>query len=741
MARVLDLDLAAQQDRTAIARQAGAVASAAYKAAPKRPIALYGSLLVALMLWIIPIRYQLRTWFTLSTTILAAAMVAGAKTGLERWQDELEDAEDDQAYSKAVRRQAIQQVTTTQRYTEATAARLQVSGILPDHLKEGDLVDPQVAKQADFDDFKQMMGLRDKPGADTPALPDDTNDDGVVAASPSKYRFFKRKNAQSSTTERCVDLNGHTHYAGLPIVDVALEMAKESRGCIGVGPTGTGKSQLLKQAIAAQDRLCPATDFTVFAHKSSNQSRGERLDYCGLEDSDDLYLLTASMNGPRLEEAATRFHQRLISLQGIMERGSQVPSVVVIDQINQGIKAANKAERQAARLAAEDEEGDGYYPYKHLEEIYKDDLSTMLVDGREKCVKAWVFGHANTNEALGLGHQIKENVFYLGLGRDGIYSAVLNPLKNDRFIAVTAERQHLIATFQEYITAHKEYGSPVNVVLALTNCGHEGWRLVVLPQLSDPDPITLGVTNPKASTHTQAINAADAPAPPVTTAPPSPDTTEVDAARRALDAQFNNTDKTAQYSPAQTRTATQFIQWLKQRRHDFIDAQGLLDPETVSYAYDGVRSLEAMHAILQMIVDLGYGAWETHPHTHERAWRLKGAVPILVAPAERQEPAPPVAIPPSENTPELKPLPGGITEEMFKLVLFYLNQKQPTSLLTPNGFLTGSHKLSHKDSDHKMTTAQMRMVLKYLDTLGVVKFPKSTDSQFTFLGFPKPPDA
>ena len=564
-------------------------------------------------------------------------------------------------------------------------------------------------------------------GKETPLVEGDIDGDGVTdTGNEGKYRVFFRKNAQTGQRERCIDLKGHTHYAGLPIVNVAEEMARESRGCIGIGPTGTGKSELLKQAISAQQRVDETSDFSVFAHKSANTARGETLDYCGLENSQDLYLLTASMSGEVLSDAAANLYSRLKVLDGLMEAGSKVPSVVVIDQVNQGLVAAEKAERQGARSEEDD------IPFPYLTETYKESLCTLLVDGREKGIKAWVFGHANTNEALGMAHQIKENVFYLGLGRDGIYSAITNVLKDDRFIAIAPIRKALAEKLETYLQAHKQHGNPVNIVLAITNCGSEGWRLVVLPQLPPPEPITLGVTNPPATGKRPRASKQEQ----TKSLPPAPDTPAIqtiDAMKAALEQSINASPEKV-YPPELTAKATSFIRWIKQNRHNYIDSQGLLDPQVVAFAFDGASGVEEMELILQLITDLGYGAFEEHPHTSFLCWRLQGEKPTysqLTPQAAENTPAP---------LQELEPLPGDISEAQFNLVLHYLAQKQIGVRLTPNGFLTSCHRLVKKESSEKMTTADMRVVLCYLHQKGIVEFPSQGCQSFQFIGFPMQPE-
>ncbi|MEM9803844.1 MAG: ATP-binding protein [Cyanobacteria bacterium P01_D01_bin.56] len=734
MARLFDLNFYEPDDRRWLAQQTGLVLRTVYTATPKRALVLYGALLLGLLLWFVPVRYKFRPWLSLTFTTLAATIVAGAQTGLERWQDEIDAFEEDATYQQALHRTAVEAVHTTQQYAKVQAARLEATEGLPHYLLEEDLVDPVIAEQAEFREFKRMMGVKDTDASieeiPNALLAGDSNGDGLAPQPKGTLKFSRVYNKKKRKKELHVDLTGHSHYAGVPIVNLAQEMATESRGCIGVGPTGTGKSTLLRHAIAAQYAIDESTDFTVIEHKASNRAKGETHNFCGLEQSKDFYELSASMNGPDLAGAARQFYRRLYALQGVMSRGSLVPSVVIIDQINQGLKAASKAGSYASRQ--EEEQG---YPVE-LDAIYKDDVASFLVDGRELGLKAWVFGHANTNEALGLEHQIKENVFYIGLGRDGNYSAVLNPLKGDRFIALKEDRTRLAEQLQEYLKAHAEYGSPVNVVLTITSCGGQGWRLVVLPQLPEPEPIHLGVTNPPASTRYQPPKTS----PPVASDPqPDAETSAVhsqdldaEAMRQALEQRLNPKAQFTQYTSEHKQIALTFVKWVKQHRHDYIDAQGLLDPETVAAAFVGVTSTEQMELILQLITDLGYGNFERHPHTGSTAWRLKGELPV-----GSNTPAGPTRPIVSEATePDLEPLPAQITEAKFNAILGYLSQKQIGIRLKPNEFLTGCHDLIRKDSPTKCSTKDVRLVLFYLHQKGIVDFPNLEAQQFQLIGFP-----
>ena len=611
-----------------------------------------------------------------------------------------------------------------------TAARLSLSDVLPEHLVEPDLQAPQA--DADFEEFKAFMGdalpvgkpTQNRPSAAATApIEGDDNGDGVIPLPASDYRFYTRPNPQTGVEERCVSLQGHTHYAGVPIVNLAAEMAQESRSCIGVGSTGTGKSELIKQAIAAQHSIDETTDFTVFAHKSANSARGEKLNYCGLENSKDCYVLTASMNGPVLEAAATAVYHRLLALQGVMEAGSQVPSVLVIDQVNQGILAAEKAERWISRQNEGLKKEEQYTPYPHLAETYSEDLATILVDGREKLVKTWAFGHANTNKALGLDQQIKENVFYIGLGRANNYSAVANPLKDNRFIEAQQDRDRLRQDLETYLKAHREYGSPVNVVLAITDCGNLGWRLVVLSQLEKAEPIPLGFTNPPKNGIALYGETEENPS-----EPEPMNKTEVEAARQALINQEKE-DTTQQYSKDQIQIAINFIHWLEENAADVVDSYGLIDPELAAFGFTEVHSKEELELILELLTEEGKGKWETHPHTNTLVWRRLGQPysPFFQAETHSKK------IEGTASEPTLDPLPPGIPEEMFDcFVDEYLSKLHCGESRKVHKFVSNSYKLANR---HNMKVLHARLILNYLHSKGIVDFPDLEGESFTFLGF------
>ena len=142
MERILQLNKLDNEDRSWLGGQTAQLFLALFRAAPKRAIILYGGTLIALLLWLVPIRYKVRPTLTLSLTLTAAGILAATQSELERWQKQIEATEADTDYQTALHRQATEAVLTTQQYAIVTAARLNASQVLPEYLIEPDLQDP-----------------------------------------------------------------------------------------------------------------------------------------------------------------------------------------------------------------------------------------------------------------------------------------------------------------------------------------------------------------------------------------------------------------------------------------------------------------------------------------------------------------------------------------------------------------------------------------------------------------------
>ena len=705
MVNVLDLDFSEKRVQQATAQLIGTAARSLYDASPKRALVGYGGLLLGLGLWLSPLSQKLNPRVTLPFTIAAAAAIAISQSKLEDLQDDIDEADDDKALRRALKQSSVEAVETTRHYAQTAQSRLAHSQTLPAHLIEPDLL-PAEGQPAlpmgkpSIAEFEAFLG-------ESPAAP--ANPSSEVEASPAiahDYKFGTRKNAQTGLTETTVDLAGLTEYAGLPIVDLAFDMAVDSRGCMGIGSTGCGKSELLKQAIAAQYKLDENSDFTIFAHKSANTSRGESLDYAGLERSKDCFVFTASQTGDRLSSAAFAFESQLNALNNLIESGSAVPSVVVIDQSNQGLMACDKAAREAKREFDNDEEAKGQPDFKYLKEDYQSFINTVLVDGREKLVKAWTFGHANTNKSTGVEHQVKQNIFFVGLGRAGNYAAAWNPLKSDLFIADKFKREELSNQLSQYLQKHESYGAPANVVIAVTNCGNQGWRVIVLPQYAPVQPIGLSVVNPALDESDENFT------------PEAVTVTEdqsIEAARKQL-------EKSAGYTEQQVSTARAFVKWFQINHRTQLDSRGYLDPQSTWADFPDTRSPSELEICLQILADQGAGKFSTDPTTGNLKWKPSDR---LIPKAEQR----PRAI--VKNAPAVTQTTTLISKEALAAIFEHLENKQVGAIYTPKGFLDSSSKLRPL---HGITSEQLQTVLDYLEKKGVVQTIGQRKQQFQYLG-------
>ena len=87
--------------------------------------------------------------------------------------------------------------------------------------------------------------------------------------------------------------------------------------------------------------------------------------------------------------------------------------------------------------------------------------------------------------------------------------------------------------------------------------------------------------------------------------------------RAALEQSINASPEHV-YSSELTAKATRFIRWIKQNRHNYIDSQGLLDPQVVAFAFDGVSGVEEMDQT-QTLPD----RWSCVESTCERPFRVE----------------------------------------------------------------------------------------------------------------------
>ncbi|MFG6107694.1 hypothetical protein U2F10_36065 [Leptothoe sp. EHU-05/26/07-4] len=740
--RILNTDFLNPTERntllTSAQSQTGTFAAYLWETLPKREIVYYTGLISGLILWLWPLGTTLRPAYKLAMLIGAAGLVAASADALDNYQDELDDHREKHVTKRAITLQNAETVELSTQYAAATQKRLVSNSALPEHLVEADLAVPQQKEADDVsgdDGFVEFVKGAEAMRSELDPSEVEGGAAALVAASvkalpAQKLKFGTRTNPRTKQKERVVDLTGHTSYCGLPIVDLAHEIAIDARGCLVVAPTGCGKSELQKRSIRAQWEYHAQTNFTIFAHKNRNQKTGEGLDFAGMEDTKDLFVFTASQRGEKLLSAALDLKARLQSIDSWIDTGCEVPHVVVIDQTNQGIVAAANAQREANLR-------EDYEILASFENDYVSTIRTGLIDGRTQLVKIWSFAHANTNEALGIGHQFKTNVSYTGMGRAGNYSAVSSPLKTKFYVDDDETRKQLLIDLATYLEAHKQNKSPVNVVVALTNAGHDGWRLIVLPQPEAVQPIDFSATNPSKDDF-DGDGLPDVPLPsdsaPTTTSEEASPVTPSEA-RITFESLLN-----VKYTDEQKRTATEFVQWIKINSRDYVDAHGLIDPQEVWPVFPDVASPEELEAILNLIIELEGGAYEAHPINGDQYFRLKGyrsnrerygATSSLI---DSQEIVWKSDVPESTQealTPE-KVNPGGITDEVFTIILAQMMQLARGVIMTPSEFINTSNQLK---SVIKLKVGILREVLVYLDSKKVVVFPEKNEPDFQFLGF------
>jgi len=328
-------------------------------------------------------------------------------------------------------------------------------------------------------------------------------------------RLVRKKERPNDKTEKTfIDLKGLTSYCGIPIEDLAQEVVDSDKGFLGVGPSGAGKTEFIKRLVYLQWLKDKTTDYNLFTHKDD----GDALDYAGLEACQNCYVMPSTQRGDKLRAIARKVESQIKVLTRMLDGQPSVPMVVIYDQSNSGIKACNNASRMGKdemiqhnrTCDPEDKWDTRTWDFQDLPRLYDDLIESGWLDGRSKGFRVWNFSHLNTTSGTGQDHQVKEGVYYIGLGRKTITSALYNPVKNDLFIPDNAERKELKERLETFMKHHRSIGSPANVVIAITDYGGEGWKIVVLPQQEARLPrIELGPTNPPIDASSYEYDRAD----------------------------------------------------------------------------------------------------------------------------------------------------------------------------------------------------------------------------------------
>lgn len=697
----LDTDLLSRDVRHRIAHTLGTLARTTWNAAPKRALSLYGAAIAGAFLVFYPVErgfysktgleYRWPPALGLLMTSTGLTLIGSAYAGLNAYQDELDEAEDDHQFEHQLKRQAFQDAEVSRVYAAVSEVKLQNNANLPDHMKEPGLVDPAIAQKQELEEFKALMGVADE---DVPTV---TKTKGFRRGNIDGFEFSTRKNSTTKATEQCVSLQGKRKWCGVPIENPIPRFLADDRSLLGYGTTGVGKSAFLEAIISAAYQKDESTDFVAFAHKSGNAARGESVSMAGLEKTQDLYTVTNTMNGDALISATTRLMSRVNTLEALLEEGSLVPSFVLIDEGNEGTKALGKAARKYVEMnTTENDQGKPIKPDKpSWQEDYADFIETLIVDGRSKAVRGVVFGHMTTNKS-GITAEARNQTYTIALGRNGIYGSIEKLLSDSRYITMRDTRETLKQEFATYLKKHTAKGSPVNVVLALTNIGGQ-WRLIVLPQSWNIQPIVPNVVNPALDEDYGFEDTTNV-----------DDVTEVPA-RLPVDATQQN-DPLACYSPEQKQLAIDFLEWFKAHSDILNDGTGYLDLRVPLRCWPAVTNMSQLEMVLEVLETRGYGEFYEDSITHALYWKMYSRT-------KRQEQAEKVSPQPDVDADNLD-IPDGISLKAFRYCVKKLFELQVGSIWTVSDFYrkAGSLRLNHKlkveDVHRMLLSSSLKKVIK-----------------------------
>ncbi|ESA37856.1 hypothetical protein N836_35135 [Leptolyngbya sp. Heron Island J] len=675
---------------------------ACWDATPKRALSLYGAAISGAFLVFYPVErgfysktgleYRWPPALGLMMTSAGLTLIGSAYAGLNAYQNELDEAEDDHQFEHQLKRQAYQDAEVSRVYAAVSEVKLQNNANLPDHMKEPGLVDPAISQKQEVEEFKALMGVAD--GEDVPAA---TKTKGFRRGTIDGFEFTTRKNSTTKATEQCVSLQGKRKWCGVSIENPIPRFLADDRSLLGYGTTGVGKSAFLEAIISAAYQKDESTDFVAFVHKSGNTARGESVSMAGLENTQDLYTVTNTMHGQALINATTRLMSRVNTLEALLEDGSLVPSFVLIDEGNEGTKALGKAARKYVEMnTTEDERGKPIKPDKpSWQEDYADFIETLIVDGRSKAVRGVVFGHMTTNKS-GITAEARSQTYTIALGRNGIYGSIEKLLSDARYITMKETRETLKQEFNTYLKKHTAKGSPVNVVLALTNIGGQ-WRLIVLPQSWNIQPLVPNVVNPALDEDYGFEETPNVAA-----------VTEV-APRLPVDATQQN-DPLACYSPEQKQLASDFLQWFKANSDILNDGTGLLDLRVPLRCWAAVTSMSQLEMVLEVLETRGYGEFHEDPITHALYWRMYSRT-------KRQEQAK-KASPQSKVDTDNLDIPEGISLKAFRYCVKKLFELQVGSTCTVSDFyrkatsLRINHELKVEDVHRMLLSNSLKKVIE-----------------------------
>ena len=312
-----------------------------------------------------------------------------------------------------------------------------------------------------------------------------------IAAEPrSRFDYFPGEVRGKKVS--CIDLSSVDSYCGIPVVDLAEDIARDDKTTFLIGITGSGKSQLTARAIGLAHQYKPLTDGAVITHKSPNRRDGEVFNYAGLEDSDEYWIVAGEGSSAyehqqeieRLESFVNRAYANLKH-----GRSAESPSLLVIDEYGNGLVAIN--------IISDGLVAEGKKPVStQLEAYYGNCVRKINTQGNSNKVRGLITSHDSITEELNMSVGERRNARFVYLGRGSQLDSIELTLDPTRKMMSKYEAAELNTLVSQYKTAHRQMGSPENVVLALTNVASVGWRLVIVSQNLEVPRINATAVNP-----------------------------------------------------------------------------------------------------------------------------------------------------------------------------------------------------------------------------------------------------
>ena len=507
--------------------------------APKRGLTYYSGLLLVLLLWIVPKAFetgnqqmtgqpQRQTEQRVPSSIalpLAVIAAAGAGFVAEKLNEYsvILDAEQEALSERAIEVEAANtSVRRTKLNADVAHTQHQIYEALPVAVAAQLRPAPQQRRQSAEEEAKDLAdsiagnlkvkgkeAMAEGTASDTTAslipftLSQDQyspNSDGVgytasygtiIAASDHKTCRYYRANIRGKDS-LCIDLKNEASYCGLPIVDLADDIARDDKTCFLIGITGSGKSQLTARTISLAHQRKPLTDGAVITHKSPNKKQGEVFNYAGLETSDEYWIVAGEATGSyELEQEIEALKSFVYRAIGDLKNGRsyESPSLLVIDEYGNGLEAIG--------IISQGLVADGHKPIaSQLSALYESCVRKIITQGNSNGVRALITSHDSINDELNMSVGQRRNARFVFLGRGAELDSIETTLDPTRKMMTPDESAELRALVSQYKAAHRAMRSPDNVVLALTNVASAGWRLVIVSQDLHVDRIGFTATNP-----------------------------------------------------------------------------------------------------------------------------------------------------------------------------------------------------------------------------------------------------